>query len=163
MSFGSDVDRSWRVVRLARDLRVELAQWCRKALPQEACGTLLGAIEGESVRVDLATQARNRSADPTASFELDPGDLHAAYCKAVELGLSVVGIWHSHPRGPSQPSREDIQDAWEGWTSLIVVPEGAAHPALRAFRFSAGQAVQLELQIPPIPSRTTSTQFHRRV
>lgn len=106
---------------LSRALRAELVQLARLAEPREACGVLLGRREEDRVVLLGVRAARNlRVADGTMRFELDPGALVAITDEAGALGLEVVGVFHSHPRGPAVPSEADRAAAWEGWSYLIV-------------------------------------------
>jgi proteasome lid subunit RPN8/RPN11 len=86
--------------------------------------------------------ARNLAAatSPT-SFELDPADHLAAEEEARALGLEVVGIWHSHPDQPPQPSRADEREAWHGWSFLIVAVDAHGLAELGSWRFVDGRFV----------------------
>ena len=58
------------------------------ALPEEACGILLG----RAGCVEQAIPARNVHPSPRTHFEIDP---------------QVLGYYHSHPSGPAEPSATD--------------------------------------------------------
>ncbi|WDA41630.1 M67 family metallopeptidase [Erythrobacter sp. BLCC-B19] len=73
------------------------------AHPQEACGILLG--EGE--RITEARAARNVHPAPRTHFEIDPQALIDAHRAARGGGVQVIGYYHSHPRGPAEPSATD--------------------------------------------------------
>lgn len=136
----------WSRVALPQRVRNELAGWSLSALPEEACGVLLGVDEDESLRIDHVTLGRNVAAQPSTSFRLHPADLLASYVKASELDLDVVGIWHSHPHGPANLSQADLQQAWGGWLSLLIVPDSSADCILSAFRLQAGRGVELRIE-----------------
>ncbi len=74
------------------------------AHPREACGLLLG----EGVRITAARAAANVHPAPATHFEIDPAALIAAHRGAREgTGPQVLGYFHSHPRGPAEPSATD--------------------------------------------------------
>jgi len=87
--------------------------------PYEICGMLLGA-SGEG----LATQsrrARNLAVDTAKTrYEIDPRDHIRIQREADDLGLEIVGYYHTHPDHPAQASRFDTERAWTGYVYLIV-------------------------------------------
>ncbi|MGH8508908.1 MAG: Mov34/MPN/PAD-1 family protein, partial [Gammaproteobacteria bacterium] len=54
-------------------------------------------------------------------------------------GLEIVGVWHSHPDHPAEPSETDRAAAWEGWSYLIVSVARDGINAIRSWRRDAGQ------------------------
>lgn len=98
-----------------------LSRWARGAYPHETCGLLIGQRGGNRARVVEVTRARNRNVErPRDRYDLDPTDQLAAEELARELGLEVVGVWHSHPDHPARPSETDRAAAWSGWSYVIV-------------------------------------------
>jgi proteasome lid subunit RPN8/RPN11 len=73
------------------------------ALPEEACGILMG----RSGRIEVARPARNVHPEPRSHFEIDPQALIDAHRAARAGGPQVLGYYHSHPSGPAEPSRID--------------------------------------------------------
>ncbi len=120
----------------------EIEERTRHALPNEACGILVGTQRGGLTVVAGLAPGRNVAADPRAHFELDPLDTLAAEDDARSMGLSIVGIWHSHPRGPLTPSLEDRSGADASWLTLIAVPQPHAGIELGCWRkFANGYEV----------------------
>lgn len=93
------------------------------AYPEEGCGFLLGTVtdDGEN-RVVVARRAANRqSEDRTHRYQLTADDYREADEAARKQGLDVVGIYHSHPDHPAQPSKTDLDEAtFPGYTYVIV-------------------------------------------
>ena len=112
----------------------EMEERTRRALPGEACGLLLGFRRGNEIEIAALASARNLAVDPTQSFELDPLDAMAAEDAARGVGLAVVGVWHSHPRGPLDPSAADLAGRGEAWLTLIVVPQPKSGIQLSCWR-----------------------------
>jgi len=73
------------------------------AHPQEACGILLGA----GGRITEARAAANVHPSPHTHFEIDPQALIDAHRAERAGGPAVIGYYHSHPRGPAEPSPTD--------------------------------------------------------
>lgn len=122
----------------------------RRAWPQEACGLLLGSpleAAGGAGRADsacvgsrvvLALPTRNATREVARDrYEVHPEDFLAADDRARELGLEVVGVWHSHPESGPIPSKTDFERSWPGWSYLICGwPTGDpdSTPQLRSWR-----------------------------
>lgn len=115
----------------------EIEERTRLALPNEACGLLLGKLRGREVEVTALSPGRNVSREPRAHFEIDPLDVLAAEDGARGMGLSIVGVWHSHPRGPLMPSHGDRSNDNGSWLTLIAVPEPHVGIELGCWRTTA--------------------------
>jgi len=130
---------------LSEDLRRRLADWAGARYPREACGLLLGRVDGTRTVVVEALEAGNLAAEARARFELDPGDHLAAERRAEALGLAVVGAWHSHPDQPARPSEADRAAAVAGWCQVIVGVTAAGAGALGAWRPVGRRLDEMEL------------------
>ena len=127
--------------------RAELESLARDGYPFEACGLLLGETVGRLVRVVDVTSARNLNVERAHDrYELDPRDLLAGEERAEGLGLTVLGIWHTHPDHPARPSETDRAAAWPGWSYVIVSVRDGAVADLRSWRLH--DRVFLEERIP---------------
>jgi proteasome lid subunit RPN8/RPN11 len=136
------------MIVVARDALRQIVDAAEAAYPGECCGLIVGRMQPngtvEAVRahpsVNVSKQAKR--------FEIDPR-LWVDLARALGKGpMKVVGLYHSHPDGPAQPSAHDLEAAWgEELIWLIVsvagaVPaEGADHAPVR------GQAVQVTAHI----------------
>lgn len=98
-------------------LRRQLWAHARSAAPRECVGVLGGQDsggqnEGESGwRAEVYVPLPNVAARPEAEYQADPGALIRALRGFRAAGLTLCGIFHSHPRGPQQPSPTDIANA----------------------------------------------------
>ena len=129
-------------------LRQRLEGWASARYPHEACGLLLGRREAELTAIVHVLEARNL--DTTLArehFELDPADHKVAEEFARELGLEVVGIWHSHPDRPARPSALDRAEAWAAWSYVIVSVVAGKVVELCAWRL-AGERFAAEELLP---------------
>ncbi len=79
--------------------------------PEEACGLLAGRIDRPDLQADLVVEAAlpvtNRLHERQA-YDMDPGELLAQLMWIDAQNLEIVGVYHSHPSGPPQPSHRDI-------------------------------------------------------
>lgn len=135
-------------LRLPRPLQVRIERWAAAGYPHEACGVLLGHKLDSHVFVTDVRRARNLNVERANDrYELDPVDLLAAEEDAQSRGLDVVGIWHSHPDHPAEPSEFDRATAWEGWSYVIVSVSSDGPRALRSFRLAEGAFVDEEIEV----------------
>jgi proteasome lid subunit RPN8/RPN11 len=83
-----------------------------KAYPLEACGFLLGTDDSSTRQITLALKAENRSLENhQRRFVISPVEYLRAEKYASENGLSLLGIYHSHPDHPAMPSVHDLEYA----------------------------------------------------
>jgi len=132
------------VVCIAEAVAQELLAHCRAALPDEACGYLVG----DHACVDRFVPLTNAAASPTR-FVLDPHEQLAAEKALEREGLQVVGVAHSHPVGDNVPSPTDIDDAARfdplgAWLHVVVSPATAS---IRAFRICGTEVEELAVTL----------------
>jgi proteasome lid subunit RPN8/RPN11 len=110
--------------------------------PDEGAGFLLGRVSGESVHVEAVLPVDNRreSAARHNRYELAPRDFTRAEDEAARRGLDLVGIFHSHPDHPNQPSEFDREHAWPNLSYLITSVEEGTATGTRAWRLAADRA-----------------------
>ena len=95
------------MVVIARHCEPQIAAWAQQAYPHEAVGLLVGRRVGDDWDVHRLGPAANRAATPATQFVLDPMAWFDAERIAVQAGMSIVGIIHSHPDAPARPSAHD--------------------------------------------------------
>lgn len=91
------------------------------AYPDEAAGFLLGTDRGDLRSVVAALPQSNRF-DPDQRrrrYRIDPQEVLEAEQAAEARGLEIVGIFHSHPDHPPEPSEFDLE--WSlPWYSYMI-------------------------------------------
>ena len=99
-----------------------------ESYPHECCGALLG-IDSETHREvhDTFAMVNRRDDSPRNRFSITAQDFRDAERAARELGLELVGWYHSHPDHPAQPSEYDREHAWP-WYSYVIVSLTARLP-----------------------------------
>ncbi|MDW8237157.1 MAG: M67 family metallopeptidase [Aquificaceae bacterium] len=95
----------------------ELLKHAENGYPEEVCGLLVGLSEGH-IRFALGLyQTQNLAKDRLRDrYEIDPKDYLSIEQKARELGLDIIGVYHSHPDHPDSPSKYDLERAFEGFS-----------------------------------------------
>jgi [CysO sulfur-carrier protein]-S-L-cysteine hydrolase len=120
------------------DRVIEHAKSCH---PVEACGLLVGRQHAERF-----IPVKNTLASPT-EFEMDPAELIAVLRDLRESGERLIAIYHSHPHGPAELSRRDIERAYyPDAAQLIVSLSELERPRAAAFRILDGQALPIEVR-----------------
>lgn len=74
---------------------------------KEPCGLMLGTTAPTAVRIAEVKVLENVHANPDRAFLLPASGAVAAARDARERGLTVVGVWHGHLRGPARLSESD--------------------------------------------------------
>ena len=94
--------------------------------PHECCGVLLGKHEpGTGNTVAQIVRAGNTRTDSAHNrYHIAPQELVKIQRQARNLGLDIVGFYHSHPDHPAQWSQTDIAEAhWHGCSYIITAVE----------------------------------------
>lgn len=135
------------VLELNAALQQRLHGWAREGYPQERCGLLLGHAGDGVVRVEDVMHSRNANAERAHDrYEIDPEDFVHADARAREQQLEIVGIWHTHPDHPACPSATDREQAWDGWSYLILSVNRAGVQALRSWRLDGRDFIEEAVQ-----------------
>ena len=118
----------------------QIVQHARECLPEEGCGFLVG--RGPSV--DRFLPAPNALRSETA-FEVEPEFLFELFRQIRVSGEDLVGIYHSHPRGPAVPSPRDVAEAYYPECTHIIVSLAGPEPEVRAYRILDEEVLEIEL------------------
>ncbi len=113
----------------------------RSLAPIEACG-LLG---GKDQKVKMVLPIKN-ILDSPVRFSMDPKAQLRAFEQFDSEGLEVVGIYHSHPKGPSFPSPTDIKESEYPVVNIIWSKVGRRWQA-RGFLINNGKAEEIPLNV----------------
>jgi proteasome lid subunit RPN8/RPN11 len=130
-------------VYLPVPVRAQLESWAEAGYPLETCGVLVGRQTEGQIHVSRAVPARNVNSERTHDrYELAAEDFLAADLAAQAEGLEIVGIWHSHPDHPAQPSETDRMGAWQDWSYIILSVRQGRAVELRAWRLTGEAFVE---------------------
>jgi proteasome lid subunit RPN8/RPN11 len=113
-------------MRMSRAIWDAMVAHAREEAPNECCGYLRGrdgTVE-EAVRAQSTRKSRY-------AYELDSKSLLRV--NQLDDEGWEVGVYHSHPRSPAEPSQTDVNLAhYPDWTYVIVSLRG--EPEIRAWR-----------------------------
>jgi len=124
-------------VRIPEAQMARLHAHLEAAYPDEGAGFLLGHLQGEAFLVGgiLTLENRWQGSSQRNRFRLEPQDALQAELAAARQGMDVIGVFHSHPDHPAQPSQWDL--AWATWPNfayLITSVEQGQARRTRAWR-----------------------------
>ncbi len=110
----------------------KILSYCRKELPEEACGLLAGRKQGADCQVEAVYFLTNTK-HSSQHFSMDPGEQFAAIKIMRAKNLELVGNLHSHPESPAFPSREDQRLAFDREFRYLIVSLRNNEPVLKVF------------------------------
>jgi proteasome lid subunit RPN8/RPN11 len=118
----------------------QVTEHARNAYPNEGCGLLVGAHAAERF-----IAIRNVAESPT-EYEMDAAELIHVLRELRGSGEQLVAIYHSHPHGPAQLSRTDIDRSYYPEAAHLVISlADLERPQVAAFRIVEGAALPVEL------------------
>ncbi len=122
------------VITLSQRHVDELRRHAEQEYPEECCGLLLGSFGSRGEKIVRETRAISNAREPEARHHRSlilPEELVRGERAARELGLEVIGNYHSHPDHPARPSQFDLEHAWPTWSYVIIsVRNGRAESLL---------------------------------
>ena len=144
---------STRTLQLTPTHSAAIITAARANFPRECCGLLEGTMHTDGWRVTAVHESRNMADRPEQYFLIDP-QLHINLLRHLRgTERSVIGCFHSHPRGRPEPSNTDLLSATDqNFLWLIAAGEGESFD-LRAYVFTVSK-------FEPVP--TTESQLRAR-
>jgi [CysO sulfur-carrier protein]-S-L-cysteine hydrolase len=124
------------MLRIPRDLYLQMVAHCITGLPDEACGVLAG--DAGSGAVARLYPTRN-SAGSARVYSVDSRDLLDADRDAERNGAQLIGVFHSHTHTDAYPSATDVDQAPDPDWHYVVVSLRDTHPVVRSYRIGAGR------------------------
>ena len=113
------------MLKISEELVERINTHVESAYPEEGAGFLLGS-EGEVKEIFALPNAREDAARHNR-YLITPEDYLKAEMKAAELGVDLIGVFHSHPDCPNVPSEYDREWAQPFFSYIITrVDEGRA-------------------------------------
>ncbi|SHG23555.1 Proteasome lid subunit RPN8/RPN11, contains Jab1/MPN metalloenzyme (JAMM) motif [Fodinibius roseus] len=104
--------------------------------PNECCGFFYG-LEGEVRQVQIARQVDNaKDGDQRRRFQIDPRDYRKAEQYAIDHDLDLLGVYHSHPDHPAEPSEHDRKVAMPWFSYIIISVRDGAAADVRSWRLN---------------------------
>jgi proteasome lid subunit RPN8/RPN11 len=131
------------VLTLSAAQRDAVIATCIRALPNEGCGLLLGSADGAVHEVVASTN----TADSAKIYEIDPRVMLQASRRADELGIEIIGVFHSHTHSDAYPSPTDVAQAPDPAWHYVLVSFRFVPSAVRSFQITNGLVTEESIHI----------------
>ena len=121
---------------IGAELRAQIQQHGEHSYPHEGAGLLLGSDDGPRREVVALLPLENRREGEARrrGYHLGARDLAEGEAEAERRGLQVVGVFHSHPDHPAQPSETDRALALPWFSYIITSVKGGRANESRSWR-----------------------------
>lgn len=134
------------MLRINEKLLAQIHAHGEEAYPEEGAGFLLGRDDKSIRQIEQIFTIENAREDAARHnrYLVTPEDYLKAEIKAEELGLSLIGVFHSHPDHSNQPSEFDREWAQPFFSYIITnVNQGDALDS-RSWRLSEDRSKFIE-------------------
>jgi proteasome lid subunit RPN8/RPN11 len=136
-------------LEISPELLEQIHRHGENAYPEEGAGFLLGHSDGDLRSVTDLLSIRNAREDLARRnrYLMTPKDVLEGELEAERRGLDIVGVFHSHPDHPNQPSEFDREWALPWYSYLITSVNAGRAAASRSWRLSENRATFYEEEI----------------
>jgi proteasome lid subunit RPN8/RPN11 len=136
------------MLRLPEDMLAQIHAHGEQAYPEEGAGFMLGA-DGDERAVQAIFPLSNAREDAARQnrYLFTPVDYLRAESEAERLGLSLIGVFHSHPDHPNRPSEFDREWAQPYFSYLITSVRSGKALETRSWRLVEDRSEFQEEQI----------------
>jgi len=132
-------------IKVSTEVLNEINVHVQEAYPEEGAGFLIG-VEGEVKQILALDNAREDEARHNR-FLITPEDYLKAELTADKLGLSLIGVFHSHPDCPNVPSEYDREWAQPFFSYIITRVDNAKVVNSRSWRLVEDRSAYEEEEI----------------
>jgi proteasome lid subunit RPN8/RPN11 len=133
-----------------KDILNKIRVHLESAYPNEACGFLLGTQHREERNITHLVEVENQSTEnQRRRFQIDPLDYLKAERFATKEGLSLLGIYHSHPDHPATPSVHDLEFAQPYFSYFIHSITQGEMTDTKAYRLLEDQFIEEKFTVNP--------------
>ena len=124
----------------------EMKEHGKAAFPNECCGFFYGEEKADLRIVTLAMRIVNvKKGDQRRRFEISGKDYLRAERFAENKGLTLLGIYHSHPLHPAIPSKHDLAVAMPWFSYIIMSVEPSEINHVRSWQLNESREFEEEI------------------
>jgi proteasome lid subunit RPN8/RPN11 len=133
-------------LEITPDILRQIHRHGEAAYPEEGAGLLLGKSQGTTQQIQAILDLPNTREDQARHnrYLLSAEDYLQAEVEADRLGLDVLGVFHSHPDHPNQPSEFDREWAWPSFCYIITSVWSGRAIESRAWRLAEDRQAFVE-------------------
>lgn len=131
------------MLTLKKEFLKKIISHSKEEFPNEACGILAGK-EGKIIKIYRMANTDKSS----KTFFMDPKEQLEAMKEIRNLGLDLIGIYHSHLETEAYPSAHDVELAFYPEASYAIVSiKDKENPSIRSFKIIEGKITEEEVRI----------------
>lgn len=126
------------MIYISSDLVNRMLEEAKSAYPHECCGLLVGNNKGSRKEVCEVYPVENKNKERAQDrYEIDPKKFDEIDREATKKGLSIIGIYHSHPDHPAAPSAFDKECAyaWTEYSYIIISVRNREETEIKSWYF----------------------------
>lgn len=133
-------------LEISPDLLNQIHIHGEEAYPGEGAGFMLGNTNGNSRVVTAILRLPNAREEAAQHnrYLLAPQDVLHSEQEAAKLGLDVIGVFHSHPDHPNQPSEFDREWAMPWFSYIITSVKDGKAAGSRSWRLTDDRSAFVE-------------------
>lgn len=148
------------MLQLNHTARHKIKVHAMQTYPEECCGVMLGReVNGMRQVCDVLEIRNTKDENRTRRYLITPEDYRHAEKLAGNEGLGVLGVYHSHPDHPAQPSQFDLDHAQPWFSYVIVSVEKGLPTAVRSWLLRDDRSAFEEERIEDEPIRKTTKEL----
>ena len=139
------------MLKLSKAVLTQIHAHGEQAYPEEGAGFLLGADGSErAVKMILSLANSREAAARHNRYLITAEDYLKAELEADRLGLSLLGVFHSHPDHPNRPSEFDRDWAQPFFSYIITSVDSGKAIESRSWRLLEDRSQFVEEKIQTI-------------
>lgn len=126
------------MLQIGKDILAQIFAHGESSYPDEGAGFLLGYDDGEQRTVAQIFTTENAREDEARHnrYLVTPQEYLQAEIAAELMGLSLIGVFHSHPDHPNEPSEFDREWAQPFFSYIITSVNGGKAIGSRSWRLA---------------------------
>ena len=137
------------MITIPQTLLDQIHRHLEESYPEEGVGFLFG-MDGDDRLVKALHPVPNAwqpEAERRRRYDVTPQDIMDADQKADDMGLVIIGAYHSHPDHPNEPSETDRERAHPFFIYLITSVKEEKATGTRAWRLLEDRSKFVEEEI----------------
>lgn len=145
------IESETRILEISDHILDQIQRHGEFAYPEEGAGLLLGFEAKPHRRVTAILPLENAREDSARAnrYLITPQDMLHGEQRAMQLGLDVLGVFHSHPDHPDSPSGFDRDWALPWFSYVITSIQAGKSAGSRSWRLAEDRSAFVEEVIQP--------------
>jgi proteasome lid subunit RPN8/RPN11 len=136
-------------LRISDRILAEIHAYGESRYPEEAAGLILGTANSEDRIAQQVLPLENsfEQSQRSRRYLIEPQEMLRAEQQAEQLGMDVIGVFHSHPDHPPAPSQFDLHWAVPWYVYLITSVQNGIAEHSRVWRLLDDHSSMVEEQL----------------